>query len=132
MSLSGLRAPNFMRSLLENAKISSEGTCLRIDLDKGIERLLDERGLLHGAALAALSIITAELAVANLPESSNYIATNSFISFIRQASDVATLSLEACIENTTSISATIATTILADGIEVAKSTTFFIKFEGET
>jgi len=123
--------PRMLRRILERATIVFKDGCVRIEIEAGIDDLLSERGLLHGASLAALCIIASEYAISSLAEAQRYIAVNTFINFIRQVSEPNSITIESCIESTTAISASVTTYLLVDGIEAAKSTTLFLKIQGE-
>ena len=123
--------PRIFHRVLESAQVSFENGCVRIEISSSIEELLSDQGLLHGASLAALCVIASEYAIASLPEVQRYVAMNTFINFVRQVSEPSSILIESCIESTTSISASVTTSLFVDGVEAAKSTTLFLKLQGE-
>jgi len=125
------RVPETLRRALSDAKVSIEGNCVKMVVERGVNSLLDERGLLHGASVSSIAIVAAEIAISALLEQGRYVAMNSFTSFIKQVSEPAMIVAEACIENHTLVHALVSTVISADGVEVAKNTTLFLKLQGE-
>ncbi len=132
-SIGSAPLPRFLKQLLTEVEPHDfviEGNCVRIRLRKNLGSLLDERGLVHGTSIASLSIAAAEIAISTLSEESRFIAMNTFISFVHQVTEPSSVDIEACIEIRTSIHAVVEVSIVADGIEVAKSNTLFLKLEG--